>query len=183
MADVILPAAALDVAPADEHVGGIPVCGKGISAVVAVDDRPPGRGQQRVLEMDGVRPREVADEDAAGGDLRDRVVVVKAELRIRSHFRDDVQVGERTERPLFRGAAVVVVRTEVELIRGGLESSRGARAAVERKGVAAACFREETSRIGGRGTTANEIWRWIGFSRTRIERARAEIAATLQQRV
>src|SRR5882762_360731 len=154
MADVILPPAALDVAPADEHVGGIPVCGKGISAVVAVYDVPPGRGQQRVLEMDGVRPREVADENAAGGDLRHRVVVVKAEFRIRPHFRDDVQVGKRTEPPLFRRAAVVVIRAEVELVRGGDESSRSARAAVERKGGAAASIREETSRIGGRGTTA-----------------------------
>src|SRR5712671_2382260 len=130
---------------------------KGISAVVGVDDRPPGRGQQRVLEMDGVRPREVADEDAAGGDLRDRMVVVKAEFRIRPHFRDDVQVGKRTEPPLFRGAAVVVIRAEIELVRGGDERSRSARGAVERKGRAGASVREETSRKGGRGTTAGEV--------------------------
>src|SRR6266496_3608254 len=178
MAYVVLPAAALDIAPADEHVGRISGCVKGVSPVVVCNHVPPGprpKSEQRVLEMDGVRAREVADEDAAGGDLRHRVVVVKAEFRIRAHFRDDVHVGKRTERPLFRRAALVVVWTEIELVQGGAERSRKARGAVDRKSGAAACIREETPGIGRRGSAANESRVWIGRGDPPAEGACAEI--------
>src|SRR5207302_2382829 len=67
MPDVVLPPAALDVAPADEHVGRISGGGKSTTAVRR-DRALPGvrpTAEQRVLEVDGVGADEVgaAEED------------------------------------------------------------------------------------------------------------------------
>ncbi len=180
MAYVVLTPAAFDIAPADQHVGGISGCRKGSSPIVGRDRVLPGprpSAEQRVLEMDGVRPKEVgaAEEDAAGGDLRHRMVVVHLEFPVRTHFRGDVHVHERGERPLLRRPAVVVVRTEVELVGGGAETPRIAGCVGDREARAVAAH-EKAAGKGGRGTAA-------GKAVPGVERAGAEIAARLQDRV
>src|SRR6266704_5212343 len=105
------------------------------------------------------------------------MVVMKLEFRIRAHFRGDVQMGKRAERVLFRRAAVVVRRTEVEQVRGVAERSRVAGGIEDRKVGAPRDGVEriegEASWKGSRGTTASK-------SLPPPERACTEVTARLQ---
>src|SRR5207245_3688655 len=96
----------------------------------------------------------VAEEDAAGGELRHRMVVVELELRIRADFRGDVQVGKRAERVLLRRTAVVVVRSEVELVRGVDERPRIA-GGIQRIVRGGFTIQPEAAGKGGPGTAAS----------------------------
>src|SRR5207249_1953940 len=111
-----------------------------------------------------------------------RMVVVELELPISADFRGDVQVGERAERPLLRRAAVVVVRTEVELVRGVVELPRiagGIVDCVEGGGKGGTADRSRQTPLAGKGGPGTAAGKGI----PRVERARAEIAARLQDRV
>src|SRR5207249_11578591 len=148
MAYVILPVAALDVASPDEQIlDSVTRISKRTWVRSTIQQRmlrirsreaaSPIGGKQRIFEEDAARAQEVgiAHENAAGRDLRHRMVVMKHEFGIRAHFRGDVEVAESAERVLFRRAAVVVERSEVERIRSGAVRPRVARSIGDRKGT------------------------------------------------
>ena len=113
---VVLPPSALQVAAADEEVTG----GRRGDAERVLESL----GQERIIILQ--EKFLTAEEEAAGGDLRHRMVVVEAELAIRARMLVDVIVGKRVEPVSLVRALVVVVRSEIELVEGRVERPHAA---------------------------------------------------------
>src|SRR5437667_11129626 len=103
MADVIDPPAALEVASIDLDVRSVSRRGEPESGF-------PVRGKQRVFF---VHRNDVA-EYAARSDLRQGMVVVKTDLRVRTDIRPHIEVSKRVEPKLLGGPSEVVIGSKGE---------------------------------------------------------------------
>src|SRR6266850_496906 len=103
MADVIDPPAALDVASVDLDVRSASRRGEPESSF-------PLRGKQRVFFVH----RDDVAEYAARSDLRQGMVVVKTDLRVRTDMRRHIEMSKRVEPKLLGGPSEVVIWSKVE---------------------------------------------------------------------
>ena len=144
----------------------------GRSAGVRAADRRQFRGvEQRVVAVHGLG----AIENAAGGDLADRVVVRKHQLGVGVSGLVDLIVTKGAEGVTLIRTLEVVQRAEVICVRGAAVGAEVARGRVD--GLRP-CGRAETARIAGRRTAAGE-GRLTRFR----QRTGREIAFRLQHRV
>ena len=168
----VLPSATLNVPAADEH--GLGVAGRDV-------ERRLERGrQQRIFEGERKDLAGPAEEHAARRDLQHGLRIHELEFRVHANVREGVVVRERVEEVALVGDLIVVVRTEVELVRRGVEGSDGAGGVGDREARGRApvgVYPLKTPGKAGRGPQADK------FLLRRGDRAGAEIAAALQDGV